>query len=81
MVVVVRRIARALLAGFTNIIPFSPDKQLAELSKARLRTGIRGCFPGLWVAIEASMSMLLLGFFDRPRVCKAGPWYFRAVPG
>jgi hypothetical protein len=58
VVVVVRRIARALLAEFTQTLPLIPDacKQvpprrvqvgcrhvgLAELSKARLRTGIRG---------------------------------------
>jgi hypothetical protein len=37
--------------------------ELAKLSKVRLRTG----FPGLWVAIEASMSMPLPDDFDRPR--------------
>jgi len=80
VVVVVRRIARALLAEFTHTLPLFPDTckqalprrvrvgcrhvKLAELSKAH--SGVTP-FPGLRVAIEASISMLLLDVFDRPR--------------
>jgi len=80
-VVVVRRIARALLAEFTQILPLFPDTcrqapprrvrvgcrhvELAELSKARLRTGIRG--DTVSQVCGAPMSMLLLDAFDRSR--------------